>query len=256
VQFDSSADFYLVWSEFMAGILERTHKIARSKCISWGPNILKNFYNLKANFVNYDNNLNNKITIGYAAAFGDDIVSIAEFRFICNLSKYLNNNGLQCKFLFRPYPTIKPDFLMQEVAIDCNVSISTIESIEVDRFGDKREFIKFGSPEERMHFLISCDLFLSIGTTFTLEAAINQSKIIHLFIPKIKRKTADEELIFNRIEITCDHFHDYFDECLVYCDSVEYLKKIIIDRLNVNQNLDKLMYRIGVDNLSKIISVD
>lgn len=243
LQFDSTADRYLVWSAFMAHTISASQHGLTLDAVAWGPNILKNFYEPSSRYSR--TNGAGALTIGYAAAFGETTAGLAEFRLIGKIANFLNSNGVRCKILYRPYPTVATELFLAHQEGDA-VELCGIDANIVDRYGDGRELIRFGTPQEKKRFLDSCDLFLSLGTTFTLEAIIHGAPVIHYFLPAEKRQSADEHLIFNRVEITCDHFDSYFAHCVEYITTAAELIASIHKMRSSASDHEELLSRIGL----------
>jgi len=245
LQFDSTADRYLVWSEFMARTISDSQHSLKLDAVSWGPNILKNFYDPSTAYSRDKGAPDGAINIGYAAAFGETTAALAEFRLISKIANFLNSHGVRCNVLYRPYPTVATEAFLVHKESE-HVSLRGIDATIVDRYGDGRELIRFGTPLEKKNFLDCCDLFLSLGTTFTLEAIIHGAPVIHYFLPAEKRQSADEHLIFNRVEITCDHFDSYFAHCVQYITTAAELIACIHKMKSSATNHDELLDRIGL----------
>ena len=88
------------------------------------------------------------------------------------------------KLIIRPYPTTTLNELLDLSKIE-NVQIYTIPSAKIDRFGNGKELKFF--IEERLRFLSQGRIFLSLGTSFTIEVIAN-IPIIHLVLNE-ERKT-------------------------------------------------------------------
>lgn len=248
LQFDSSADRYLVWSEFMAHTISASQHGLKLDAVAWGPNILKNFYDPGSAYCRTPRAADSAINIGYAAAFGEAHAGLAEFRLISRIANFLNSHGVRCTVLYRPYPTVAIEQFLAHQESE-HVELCCIDANIVDRYGDGRELIRFGTPLEKKRFLDACDLFLSLGTTFTLEAIIHGAPVIHYFLPAEKRLSADEHLIFNRVEITCDHFDSYFAACVESITTATELIGCIHKMQSSASNHAELLARIGLDNL-------
>jgi hypothetical protein len=139
--------------------------------------------------------------------------------------------------------------LLKASCQDDGVDICEIFSDPVDRYGDGREIIRFGSPEERHSFLESCSIFLSLGTTFTLEALVHGLDVLHLYIPPQSRSTSEEFSIFQRVEITCDHFFDYFTSKIEFIPTKEIFYKRVAELNNFICNQSQGLDRVGLDHL-------
>jgi hypothetical protein len=247
VQFDSRADGYLVWSEHMADSIRNAQGIDATFA-AWGANILKSFHEApKTDRRAIGAPRAPGKNIGYAAAFGDDIVTYAEYEYICDLANRLNEGGVACRILYRPYPTVEPARL-RALRNQENVLICDIDAAVLDRYGDGREMIRYGSPEEKQGFLNSCAAFLSLGTTFTLEAFMHGTPVVHFYLPPEARTGKHEALIFNRIEITCDHFFDYFPGVVEFTRSFPELIAALAHGIAAHAK-SGLLDRLGIHHL-------
>ncbi len=191
---------------------------------------------------------NRPIAVGYAAAFGDEYLGKHEVNLLKTLAIEMGRQLPEYKLKIRPYPTLGTDFYADLRTLS-NVEIVSISGTPVDRFGDGREVIRFGSSAERVDYLLSCDVFLSLATSFSIEAAICNLPIVHFLLANEERKTESEHQIFQRIDI-CDHLSEYFAKSLVcaksYTEVAAYLKSAINDPKPTRERSQDLLRRIGV----------
>lgn len=253
IQFDTSADFYLTWSSHMDKTIETSQYVKSIKSFNWGPNQFNQlyFYNNRQRGIEKKNV--NSIKIGYAAAFGDSILAFTEYMFICQVSEYLETKGLKHEILYRPYPTINPEVL-KNTHQSHNIKFADINSKVTDRYGDGREIIRFGSAQEKYLFLQNCDIFLSFGTTFTIEAFLTNTPIAHLFISEGNLQHASFQSLFKRVEITCIHFTDYLSNAVNFTSSLEELHEVFNKEFDSVIDPDLLRQRLGINNLEKQIN--
>lgn len=254
IQFDSAADSYLTWSQHMDQTIEKSQRLKHKPFIHWGPNQFRKFWQYGPTDVPRHNINTGTLNVGYAAAFGDPLVTFAEYEYICDLAADLRSKGVNLRILYRPYPTVDPELLVNKRREEA-VVVSGIESDVIDRFGDGREVIRFGSPREKKVYLDSCDLFLSIGTTFTVEAFLHGTPIVHFYPPENNRKGVDANLFFKRIEITCVHFSEYFPGALSFVESNEELRLALLSGQAGSVARDALLERLGIDELSKVVTL-
>lgn len=248
VQFDSAASDYLVWSAFMADSIVKAQGVEGVGFHGWGPNILKSFYDSQPITGASVARSPGIINIGYAAAFGDGITTFWEYRLVVEIAARLKEQGLACRILFRPYPTIDAGRFDIQGAQD--IVMCDINSPAVDRYGDGREMIRYGSPEEKRRFLNSCDVFLSLGTTFTLEAVLQGTPAVHFYLPDAERSSPEEKKVFTRMGSTGDHFSDYFPGAIDFVESYEALARALASPSAGIPGKDLLLRRLGIDLLS------
>lgn len=252
IQFDSAADYYLTWSEHMDRSIEQSQILKSKSFIHWGPNQFRKFWQGPASEGAFIERKGEALEVGYAAAFGDSIITFAEYNYICDLAVQLRNEGVNLRILYRPYPTVDPQMLIskrrEESVIVCGINSQTS-----DRYGDGREIIRFGSHLEKKAYLNSCDVFLSIGTTFTAEAFLHGTPIIHFYLPEKERIGEDAILFFKRIEITCVHFFDYFPGAIPFVESIDDLRLTLLNDQSKSISRETLLERLGIEELGKIV---
>ena len=252
IQFDSTADYYLTWSEHMDRTIEQSQRLKSKPFIHWGPNQFRKFWQGLAAEGAFIKRKGAALEVGYAAAFGDSIITFAEYNYICDLSVQLRGEGVNLRILYRPYPTVDPQLLVSRRREE-SVVVFGIDSPTIDRYGDGREIIRFGSPLEKKAYLNSCDVFLSIGTTFTVEAFLHGTPIIHFYLPEEDRIGDDAILFFKRIEITCVHFFDYFPGALPFVESINDLRVALLNDQSRSISREILLERLGLEELGKTV---
>lgn len=225
-QFITGANAYLTWSESMWSDVERIHQIRAARHHSWGP---RPFYNFACSVHQSEAKFNQDpscLMIGYAAAFCDVLMAEQEVKIIRGLAADLQSIKPEATILFRPYPTVPLEVYgpLQKLS---NIEIIDINGPTLDRYGDGRETIRFGSDEERIKYLSRCHVFLSIATSFTFEAAIFGLPIIQYFIPKHNRYTEDETVFFDRLDIS-DHIINYYVPYLTIAKNTCELMDILL----------------------------
>jgi hypothetical protein len=250
-QFIVNPSGYLTWSEKMWEDVQLMHCIKKDiSNFSWGPRTFFEFNNI------IETNGNRKIRkyiggtlfVGYAAAFGDEIMLKHEINMIDNLAKELVKWNSNIKILFRPYPVVVPN----AYGILKNNKIIEIEEIEDKKIINKKNNSRIGSDEERYMYLKKCHFFISMGTSFTFEAAIFGLPIAHYYLNKENRVTECEHEIFNRIDIS-DHILKYFNLYLEIANDVEKLSKLIengVLKPKINKSNKLLLEAIGVPLLA------
>lgn len=259
-QLSTGADGFLVWSPSMWSDVIRTHGSCESKFVyEWGARPFFEMVSAKdgAKTANGTKthissrvltSSNRQVAVGYAAAFGDEYLGRHEVNLLKILAFEIEKQLPHCKLKIRPYPTLGSDFYT-DLSILSNVEIVSIEGAPLDRFGDGRELIRFGSPNERLDYLFSCDVFLSLATSFTIEAAICNLPIVHLQLATNERRTESERQIFQRIDI-CDHLSEYFVRNLVcansYTEAARYLKAAIDTPEPSRERSTVLLRKMGV----------
>ena len=205
-------DAYLVWSQSMWRDVERVHGSRKTRALVWGARPFYSFFfacrKSAESYKQATLTCSNGITVGYAAAFGDSIMATHEVRLLRTIAQFLGRTLPEAKLLLRPYPTLSEDFYGDLLACP-NVKVASIDGDEVDRFGDGREVIRFGSDQERLNYLAACDCFLSLATSFTIEAAIFGLPIVHFYLDSTGRSSIAEKEVFRRVDIS-DHLLEYF----------------------------------------------
>ena len=223
----------------MKSELSRINHIDARKIIVWG---CKAFENFECHFLKkYGDKQrlegplksNGAITaFGYAAAFPDPEMVASEVNFVKKLARELSNHLPDSLILFRPYPIVDKDLYLP-LKNERNIEVVEIEGNIVDRYGDGRELIKYGTYDEKINYLNGCDIFLSLGTSFSIEASICRVPMIQLSISKNERNTWYERAIFERLDIS-DHIQNYFVNQLrtakSYADLLKFIDSILEDQ--------------------------
>jgi hypothetical protein len=256
-QFSTNANGYLVWSKAMQEDIEEIQEIKNSNICYWGPRQFIKFIStidelntapIKQHSIKHKN-----ISIGYAAAFGDKQMGTSEVEIIMTFAVELEKELPGARILFRPYPAAISS-IYEPLTNYKNIIFHQIEGDKIDRFGDGREFVRFGSESERINYLNKCDYFLSLATTFTIEAAIAKIPIIHLYMEPSERQSAAEKSIFRRIDIS-SHIIKYYGENLVAANNYREIVKIIKTSPSNDQSLlnagEFLLEDLGINILTQ-----
>jgi hypothetical protein len=232
-QLATNCDGYLLWSQAMAEDIRCTHPKGPRSFMAWGARPFQSIVNeAKHSPAAHSNGSRSHFTLGYAAAFCDPIMADHEVGAIAAIAEELSRRSPTTRLLFRPYPTL-PLSLYARLDVLSNVQIMDIAGPATDRFGDGRETIKFGSDQERLQFLGRCDAFLSLATSFTIEAAIAGTPVVHLHKEPLACTTSDERAIFGRIDVS-DHLLKYYKGGLNLAQSGEQLAEWI-DRIKTGR---------------------
>lgn len=240
-QFICGASGYLTWSQRMWHDIQNIHKPHSTANHIWGPRPFYNFVNCVLLSNKGPNTLSGTLTIGYAAAYCDNLMAVHEIQVLNEIAKAFLNAEINVKILLRPYPTV-PISTYNLLKQNTNIEIADIQGNYTDRYGDGREIIRFGSDEERIEYLSRCHCFLSIATSFTFEAAVFGLPVIQYFVPKEKRNTDHELHLFERLDIS-DHILNYFlpylpvvkntDELIYEIKSLERYPKLKLQTLDL-----------------------
>ncbi len=252
-QFTTNASGYLVWGESMWRDIEKTQKTSSRAVHFWGARPFFNFFNEAKRFENQQKDKlpkekNDSLVIGYAAAFGDGIMAAHEIELIKRISSELRGSHINAVVLIRPYP-ITPEGLYDSLKHLPNIEIVDIKGEPVDRYGDGRELIRFGSNAERLEYLSQCTCFLSMATSFTIEAAIAKVPIVHFCLPDNLCQNTGEREFFKRLQLS-DHLTEYFNKTLwtaqSYSDLCAKLRSTSTDPSEARRRGENLLTRLGV----------
>lgn len=251
-QLSNRVDGYLVWSESMWQDIRAVHGVDEKPYFIWGARPFLPFLSTSKERGDRIRPLAippKKIFVGYAAAFCDDLMGIHEKDLIKIIAKFFESNDPSLVILFRPYP-VMPDSFYDDLRNIRNIVIQKIKGASVDRYGDGREAIKFGSDEEKLSFLARCHCYLSIGTSFTIEAAIAKVPIVQLYLNPRNRIQISEKKIFERFDIS-DHLRKYFLSHLICVKNYSELAIKLRELSNINNSCCKiensLIDNIGID---------
>lgn len=269
-QLTNRADGYLIWSESMWQDIKLVHEVNEKPYFIWGARPFLPFLSALKNINNELSRLDsekNTIFVGYAAAFCDVLMGSHEKELIKAVAKIFENEYPNLVILFRPYP-VMPDKFYDDLKGFKNILIQEIQGRPVDRYGDGRENIKFGSDDEKASYLKKCNCYLSIGTSFTIEAAIAEIPIVQLYLNPSDRVTIYEKKLFERFDIS-DHLKRYFlsdlicaknyyelasklSESFISFDKKLKTENVMIEKIGINLN-HQLWTNPSVDFKDKII---
>ncbi len=210
-QLTTRAAGYLVWSESMWRDIVQVHTIDAFH-YAWGARPFFKFLTAMRNAQPQRRRAAQgdaaRVMVGYAAAFCDAHMGRHEVDLFRRIADHLASALPQCRLLFRPYPTM-PESFYDAIRTCPNVEIVGIDGAAVDRFGDGREMIRFGSDAERLAYMDRCHCFLSLGTSFSIEAATACLPLVQFYLEQPSRQAASEHAIFKRFDIS-DHLLRYY----------------------------------------------
>lgn len=214
----TESDGFLVWSPAAWQDLQSTHRLQSTKHVSWGA---RPFFEFEAQRRAAPPTARQQgpFTLGYAAAYAHPRMGRSEALVIAALFRHLQHRMPGLRLLFRPYPTHAPDVYAVLQSIP-GLQVQPIDSPAQDRFGDGRECIRFGNAQERLAFLGQCDAYLSLATSFTLEACLVGLPILQLALSPDQRHSAAEQELFRWVDIS-DHLQRYFLQALPVARSYE-----------------------------------
>lgn len=224
-QFIDFGNHYFLWSEKMQKDCFLLHNIGSQIGFTYtGPLLFENFRK-EVRLIQSNR------TMLYAMAFADELMLHAEFIFIQELAKVLER--IEWRLLIRPYPTLSLEDL-GDLASRPNIEIYEIKADIINRFDNGSESIKFSTDEERMRFLSQGSMFLSLGTSFTIEAVISGIPTIHFTLSNDLMTTCEE--LYTRLSIS-DHIMEYFVKSLYTVGSWEDLKNVVINFKTIQQEV-------------------
>lgn len=220
-QFASGADAYLVWSRSMWADVKAAHALPDRPVHVWGARPFFNFSHTLARSDRAQRAHDDSFIIGYAAAFCDTLMLEHELAVLGKIAAELQTRLPNARILVRPYPTL-PLSEYAPLARYPNIALNEIQGEVTDRYNDGRELIRFGSDEERIDYLARCHCFLSMATSFTIEAAMFGLPVVHFYIPPQQCAGHSEFTFFQRIAIS-DHLLVYFNQELLMANTYETL---------------------------------
>ncbi len=204
----TEADGFLVWSPAIWHDLQSTHELRSPQHLAWGARPFFDFDAQRRAAPPRPAPRQEVLTLGYAAAYAHPHMGRSEAMVIATLARHLQREMPGLRLLFRPYPTHASDVyaVLQDLP---GVEVQPIASPPRDRFGDGRECIRFGHAQERLDFLNQCDAYLSLATSFTLEACVAGLPILQLALSPDQRHSPAEQALFHWMDIS-DHLQRYF----------------------------------------------
>lgn len=247
-QLATRVDGYLVWSMSMWQDIQRTHEIDKAFVHAWGARPFVNLIRAAETSGACAARPARRISIGYAAAFCDEVMGRHEVALLVDLANALASALPDAQIRFRPYPTLPASFYAP-LRTCKNVQFNDIAGSAVDRYGDGRELIRFGSVEERLQYLGSCDVFLSLATSFSIEAVIAKCPTVHFYLPPEHRHALWEREIFKRIDIS-DHLLKYYMGFLPVVRSMDELVEWIDEAIQNPPRQERLLTQMGIPRSS------
>lgn len=258
-QLATKVDGYLVWSESMWKDVQHVHSIKNKFVHAWGA---RPFYQYHQGLQRFKSDpvasnaipLLNSLVIGYAAAFCDELMAQHEIQLLKKISQHLEKSIPDAVLLIRPYPIIPLEFYL-ELGQCKNVKLVDIGG-SVTKYDDGKKLYehKVGSDVERLDYLSKCNCFLSIATSFTIEAAMFELPIVHFYLEPEDCKTEDEVKFFERIVIS-DHLIEYFNRELLlsrnYEELISNFQLVKNNKSDVLKSSENLLRRMGVPAFSQ-----
>lgn len=252
-QFDAGADAYLVWSPAMWRDVIKVHGIGGKPPVhAWGARPFFNYWQYvvgnRVPWAARGRAAGERFTIGYAAAFCDELMGRHELNVLRNVATLLRAELPQAVILFRPYPIIPASFYADLTAVG-NVELVEIAGpVDAYKSGTAVYEYRRGSDEERVAFLSLCDCFLSMATSFTFEAAVFGLPIVHYAIPPAARCDEAEREIFLRLDIS-EHLY-YLGENLLVAENrfvlLDAFKSLMSGDTSITARNDLLLQAIGI----------
>lgn len=180
------AQKYLTWNKENKQELIDWHGIEKSNISIVGSMIhdyLIDCQSLKTR--RYPKGRNDKeLLVLYASVFSgsDEIMVAEEVKFIVNISKEIKRNIPRFKLIFRTYPSLANSSLYDPLRDLDWVNIYEHNNyMTVPRLGNKLEVISFNDKaNEKIQQFSSVDVFLSAGSTYTIEVAFSDTPIVHI----------------------------------------------------------------------------
>lgn len=247
-QFCTNANAYLVWSKFMSETINYSHGVSVNSVAVWGARPFMPFVNECRRSVIEWKLDSERIVIGYAAAFSEPIMAAYEIDWLLALSSYFSKENSKIVIHVRPYPILKKSIYLKLNGIS-NIVLQDIEGEITDRYGDGRELIKFGSNRERISYLSKCTCFLSLATSFSIEAAIFGLPVIQFKITEENVYSDAERELYTRISIS-DHILEYFYTSFFCVDDFKSLAGAVeCVRINKDKYIQKnsvLLSKVGI----------
>lgn len=258
-QLATKVNGYFVWSHSMWADVQYVHEIKNKYIHAWGARPFYQYHKTLQEFRSAPtfastSCLSDSLMIGYAAAFCDELMGYHEIQLIKKISQYLEKSIPDAMILFRPYPII-PLVFYSELAQCKNIKLVDIGGeITVYDDGKKKYEHKVGSDIERLQYLTKCNSFLSIATSFTIEAAMFNLPIVHFYLEPEECTTEAEIEFFKRVSIS-DHLSEYFKKELLLSTNYDSLVSNFLlikeNKLEVLQPTGSLLKRLGVPSVSQ-----
>jgi hypothetical protein len=247
-QFGRGADSYLVWNPSMWKDIQVAQRLPDRPVHVWGARPFYNFWHSVASRRPAPKTPTDSIVVGYAAAFCDTIMVRHEVEVLRQIAVELQARLPNASIALRPYPILALSDYAALTELP-NVRLVDIAGDLVDRYNDGRELIRFGSDEERMHYLASCDCFLSMATSFTVEAAIFGMPVVHYFHAPAPGDDSSEGTFFKRINIS-EHLKRYFTSELLTASNhdelIEAIRTASSTASPARAKSEDLLRRIGI----------
>lgn len=250
-QFFSNADKYLFWSEEMMIDFQKTHQ-KKVKYELIGPYLFEEFQNVYFSVCNNESMIfsnflgdSKQIKVGYACAFPDEHMAKLEIKFLEKLANECNRTNTHHEVIFfvRGYPNHSKSFYENLLSSGSRILIADFENPMIDRYDDNHEKISFDSDLHKINFLANIDFFLSVATSFSIEAVLCNRPVIHFHLH------ADQEFReINSYIKTADHLKKYFKDTLLCVDNnkefLEYISNVSTKKIML-QNGNLMAKKLG-----------
>lgn len=252
------ASGFLAWSESMWNDVQKVHGLKNKFVHIWGARPFFRYHQGLKSFLLQNPSKpepqnDGKFVIGYAAAFCDEYMGRHEVELIKVIAKNLQKSLPDFTIMFRPYPILPLSFYADLESFS-NIKLVGIAGIAT-QYNDGKKIHQFhiGSDRERFSFLSRCDCFLSIATSFTIEAAMFEVPIVHFYLAPGATDIFSEYEFFTRIVIS-DHIMEYFKNELVFADNykdlVGQIDFVIKNRDVAIKKSNMLLTRMGIPLIS------
>jgi hypothetical protein len=224
------AQKYLTWNEENRQEMIGWHKINSDNIFIVGSMIHDYLIDNKSLNINKSPKEVNKkrLIVLYAAVFSgnDEIMVIEEVKFIIKISKEIKKKMPNFKLIFRTYPSLASSTLYDPLREFDWIDVYEYNNyITVSRLGNKPEKYNFNDKvDEKIRQFSSVDVFLSAGSTYTIEVAFSNTPIVHINAEVFRQAFKGSE---------------YLDRLAIY-GHLKHLSPVGFD-MNVVGSVDKLI---------------
>lgn len=192
------ADYYLLWNPDLKNKLLKNHPLLKNKKFLYTG---VQYMNYLVDLVPDESNENNYIL--YAAVYPDEITAKEEVKIVIRIADLLLHKFPDVKLYFRPYPSVNKR-LYASVLSHPQIIFKEFGKLQ-KRFQHAEEVIRVDTNlQDKLNLIANSTCFISLGSTFTFEAAFLGKPIIQLNLSDREYK------VINRRYKTADHIQATF----------------------------------------------
>lgn len=199
------SDSYLVWNSVNKTELCRIHGVPKEKIHIVGSLLHDYLFDAPVREIISDfvkNPLKRQFNLLYAATFPmSDPLCSEEIRFVYLMGKHLSDKIKNFRMIFRSYPTKGSNDPLGLLRGEPWCEVYEHKNFQkVARLGLDSQTISFNDNQtEKVSQFFSCDAFLSVGSTYSLEVCYSNTPIIQIDFKKFKERGLGFDQFLDRL---------------------------------------------------------